>query len=94
MKVEEATVTKYLSKLSFIKNWADWRKSLHEGVAVARGLGLSDEEIQEMTMKVGDFLNERVQPSTSEDKLLKDMWDVASEDERKSIASVLFKLVK
>ncbi|MDA8088861.1 MAG: DUF3243 family protein [Nitrospiraceae bacterium] len=93
-RVEESIVAKYIEKLNFIKGWKDWRSSLREGIQLARTLGLSDNEIQEVAAIVGDFLNKRVKPASNEDELLKQMWDVASPEERKVIASVLFKIVK
>ena len=93
-RVEESVVAKYIEKLNFIKGWKDWRNSLHEGIQLARTLGLSDNEIQELATTIGDFLNKRVQSASKEDELLKQMWDVSSPEERKMLASVLFKIVK
>lgn len=83
-----------VESLDFMKNWDTWRKSLHEGVVTAKKFGMSDEEIQNLAMQVGDFLNEKVCPGNPEEELLKEMWDVSSPEERKTIATVLFKLVK
>jgi Protein of unknown function (DUF3243) len=88
------TAKKCIDVLDFMKDWAKFRQSLHEGIQTARKYGMSDSEIENMAVKVGDLLNEKVCPSSKEEQLLKEMWDVASPEERKIIASVLFKMVK
>lgn len=80
--------------MDFMKDWISWRKSLHEGIAAARQLGFSEEKIRELAIKVGDFLTDKVCPGTKEDELLKEMWGAASPDERKVLATILFKMVK
>ncbi|HEX8947719.1 MAG TPA: DUF3243 family protein [Dissulfurispiraceae bacterium] len=94
-----ATATKELAekcvqKMDFMKDWQNFRNSLHEGINAARQFGASDEEIQDMAMHVGQFLNEKVCPSSKEEELLKEMWDISSSDERKVLAKVLFKMFK
>lgn len=85
---------KCIDYLDVTKDWNTFRKTLHDGIAQARQLGMSDEEIQDLATSVGDFLNEKVCPATKEEELLKEMWDVASTDERKCMATVLFKMMK
>ncbi len=85
---------KCLELMDFLKDWTNFRSSLHEGIQMARQFGMSEEEIQNVAVSVGEFLNEKVCPASSEEKLLKEMWDTASPDERKALATVLFKMVK
>jgi hypothetical protein len=92
--METMEASKCVEALDVMKDWSTFRKSLHEGISAAKKFGMSDEEIQKAAMRVGDFLNEKVCPATPEEQLLKEMWDVGSSDERKAIASVLFKMVK
>ncbi|MEW5743901.1 MAG: DUF3243 family protein [Nitrospirota bacterium] len=86
--------SKCVDVLDVTKDWSTFRNTLHEGIQEARKFGLSDEEIQNLAMTVGDFLNEKICPATREEELLKEMWDVSSPDERKSLATVLFKMMK
>jgi len=44
-------------------------------------------------VKIGDFLATKVCPQTKEEELLKQMWDVATPEERKVIATLMFKMV-
>jgi hypothetical protein len=84
---------KCLSALDYVKDWDVWRKTLKEGIAEARKFGVSDETIKTMAVKMGDFLASKVCPQTKEEELLKQMWDVATIEERKVIATLMFKMV-
>ncbi len=84
--------TKCAEAVDIMKDWSSFKNSLREGIQTARKLGMSDQEIQAAAVKVGDFLNEKICPGTSEEQVLKDMWDVSSADERKAEASILYKM--
>ncbi len=83
-----------LSVLDYVKDWDTWRKTLKQGIAEAKKLGVSDETIQSLGLKIGSFLAEKVSPQTKEEQLLKEMWDIATIEERKTIATLMFKMVK
>jgi sulfur relay (sulfurtransferase) DsrC/TusE family protein len=85
---------KCLQAMDFLKDWKTWRESLGEAISAARKFGVSDDTIKRMSAKVGDFLSEKVCPATKEEELLKEMWDAASPDERKTIAGLIFKMVE
>ena len=84
---------KCLGAMDFLKDWATWRKTLGEALQKGRSLGLPDEKIKELATKMGDFLAEKVCPASKEEELLKQMWDVGTPDERKTIAGILIKIV-
>jgi len=85
---------KCVAAMDFIKDWKTWRETLKEGIQQARKLGVSDAVIQSMAAKVGDFLSQKVCPATKEEELLKQLWDVGTPDERKVLATLIFKLVQ
>ncbi len=85
---------KCLQAMDFLKDWKTWRESLGEAISAARKFGVPDETIKKMSVKMGDFLSEKVCPATKEEELLKEMWDAASPDERKTIAGLIFKMVE
>ena len=84
---------KCLDTMDFVKDWATWRNTLHDAIQEARTLGVPDSIIKDVSKKVGDFLAEKVCPATKEEELLKEMWDVATADERKVLATLIFKMV-
>jgi sulfur relay (sulfurtransferase) DsrC/TusE family protein len=85
---------KCLQAMDFLKDWKTWRETLGDSIAAARKFGVSDETIKQMSVKMGDFLAEKVCPATKEEELLKEMWDVATPEERKTIAGLIFKMVE
>lgn len=85
---------KCVSAMDFIKDWNSWRATLKEGIQAARKMGVSDETIQHMATKVGDFLVQKVCPATKEEELLKELWNVGTPEERKVLATLIFKVVK
>ncbi len=85
---------KCVNALDFVKDWETWRTTLKEAIGEAKKFGVSDEVIKDLAVKVGDFLAEKVCPATKEEELLKAMWDVGTPDERKAIASMMFKLAQ
>lgn len=80
--------------MDYVKDWNTWRKTLKEGITQAKKFGVSDETIKDMAVKMGDFLAEKVCPQSKEEELLKEMWDIATIEERKTIATLMFKMVK
>jgi len=85
---------KCVSALDFVKDWNTWRNTLKQGIQQARKLGVSDATIQNMATKVGDFLAAKVCPATKEEELLKELWNVGTAEERKALATLIFKLVQ
>jgi hypothetical protein len=83
-----------LQGMDFMKDWKTWRETLNDGIQQARKFGVSDETIKKMSVKVGDFLATKVCPATKEEELLKEMWNIATPEERKTIAGLMFKIVE
>jgi hypothetical protein len=69
-----------MSSMDFRQDWENWRKSFNEGIELARMLRLS--------------LCERSSEGNPEEQLLKEMWNVGSPDERKTMAAILLKVVQ
>jgi hypothetical protein len=84
---------KCLGAMDFLKDWVAWRKTLGEALQKGRSLGMSDEQITELATKMGDFLAEKVCPASKEEELLKQLWDVGTPAERRTIAGLLIKIV-
>ena len=87
-------VQKCINAMDFVKDWASWREHLQDAIKRGRDFGMSDDMIQNLSVKVGDFLAKKVCPATPEEQLMKDLWDVATQDERKTVATLMFKLVQ
>lgn len=85
---------KCINAMDFVKDWASWRGHLQDAIKRGRDFGMSDEMIQNLSVKVGDFLAKKICPATPEEQLMKEMWQVATPDERKTLATLMFKLVE
>ncbi len=82
---------KCIGTLDFTKDWQSWRSTLKEAITAARGIGVPDEEIKDIAVRLGDFLAEKICPTTKEEELIKEMWDAATPEERRVLANVMFK---
>lgn len=85
---------KVCAAMDFVKDWKTWRETLKDGIQQARKLGVSDKKIQDMALKVGDFLATKVCPATKEEELLKELWDAGTPEERRTLAMLIFKVVE
>jgi len=81
-----------INMMEYVGDWNEWRKNLRRAVTVGKKVGMSDQEIEALATQIGDFLAEKVCPATPEEELLKDMWGVASPEERRTMAALMVKL--
>ncbi|MDW5562641.1 MAG: DUF3243 family protein [Methanomassiliicoccus sp.] len=82
-----------MSVMTYTQDWDTWKATLKEAILAGKSLGLSDGEIKDIATRFADFLADRVCAETTEEALVKDMWDVADVDERKAIVSIFFKML-
>ena len=54
---------------------------------------MSDEEMKVWALEAGNYLAKNVCAGTAEEALLKELWDVAAPEERKTLGTLIFKLV-
>jgi hypothetical protein len=85
---------KCLQAMDFLKDWSAWRGSLSEAIIASRKFGVSDEKVREISERMQEFLAQKVCPATKEDELLREMWNAARPQERKTIASLFFRLAE
>lgn len=71
-----------------------WKSFLAERVDQAKKAGMSDETIGKLAFQIGEFLENKVDPKNDEERLLKALWDVGNEEERKTIARLMVKFVE
>ena len=74
------------------ENFGRWKEFLGAQVDRAQSMGVSTERITQVAHKMGDFLATKADPQNEQERLLKDMWDVSSEDEQQTLAGVMVKL--
>lgn len=77
-----------------LSNFDTWKKFLGERVEAAKKAGLSEDTISKLAYEIGEFLDEKVDPKNDEQRVLKELWDVGDESERKTIARLMVKLAE
>ncbi|WP_336785972.1 DUF3243 domain-containing protein [Paenibacillus sp. MMO-177] len=77
-----------------ISNFDNWKEFLSDRVAQARNNGMSEETIKNLAYEIGSFLDEKVDPKNEQQRVLKQLWDAGDENERKTVAGLMVKLVE
>ncbi len=73
-------------------SWDNWKKYLGQAMEFAEELGISKDKIESYAMSAGSILADNVQPANAEQKVLKELWDVADKDEQQVVARLMAKL--
>ena len=73
--------------------WQEWKRWLSQAVAAGKEAGLDSRELVANAERIGDFLARHVDPANPQQRVLKELWSVADDDEQRAIASALVKLV-
>jgi hypothetical protein len=79
--------------MSVLKNFEEWKKFLSERVKQASNLGMDKETIHDLAYEIGDYLAKDVDPQNEQERLLKELWDVADESQQRVMADLMVKLV-
>lgn len=79
---------------SVLETFEKWKSFLAERVDAAQKAGMSEETIGKLAFQIGEFLEEKVDPKNDEERLLKELWDVGNEEERRTIARLMVKFVE
>ncbi|GGD67780.1 DUF3243 domain-containing protein [Paenibacillus nasutitermitis] len=77
-----------------LSNFETWKKFLAERVEHGKNIGLSEDSISDLAYEIGSFLGEKVDPKNEQEQALKEIWEVGNEEERKTIAGLMVKLVQ
>lgn len=80
--------------MSVLDNFSNWKEFLSEKVDTAKEGGMTNNAISNVAQHVGDYLSNHVEPENEEQRVLHELWSVASEEEQQAIANVMVKLVK
>lgn len=78
--------------MSVLSNFDNWKKFLGDRVEAAKNLGIDEEAISKLAYEIGEFLDTKVDPKNNEERVLKELWDVGDESERKTMARLMVKL--
>jgi hypothetical protein len=80
--------------MSVLDNWQQWKDFLGERLDQAESEGMNKGVINDLAYQIGDYLAAQVDPKNEQERILSDLWSVASEDEQRAIANMMVKLVQ
>ncbi len=80
--------------MPILENWQQWTSFLGQNVAQAEQSGMTNQVIQKAAVQIGEYLANNVDPKNLQQRVLSDMWGVASESEKEALASCVVKLVQ
>lgn len=75
-------------------SFEQFTSELADRLKAAQGMGWSQEEIARKAADIGDYLAQNVEPRSPEQRLLKELWEVADEREQQAIANSLVKMIQ
>jgi hypothetical protein len=80
--------------MSVLDNWEQWKDFLGDRLDQGQKEGMNNNVISDVAFQVGDYLAKNVDPQNEQERVLADLWSVASEQEQHAIANVMVKLVQ
>jgi hypothetical protein len=80
--------------MSVLDNWQQWKDFLGERLDQAESEGMNKGVINDLAYQIGDYLAAQVDPKNEQERILADLWSVASEEEQHAIANMMVKLVQ
>lgn len=79
--------------MSVLDNWNQWKDFLGSRLEQAESQGIDQKVISDLAYQVGDYLAKQVDPKNEQERVLTDLWNVASPEEQHAIANMMVKLV-
>lgn len=83
-----------INRVDAFTDWENWKSTLGKAVNLGESVGMSENTIEKLAVKVGSFLAARVDPENREQRLLQELWKVADDSERKLLAGLIVKMVE
>ncbi|MCM3704128.1 MULTISPECIES: DUF3243 domain-containing protein [Cytobacillus] len=80
--------------MSVLDNWQQWKDFLGDRLHQGIDQGLNKETVNDLAYQIGDYLAKQVEPKNDQEKILADLWSVASPEEQHAIANMMVKLVQ
>lgn len=80
--------------MSVLDDFSTWKQFLANKVEQAEAHGMSNQAMANFAQHIGDYLSKHVEPENKEERVLQQLWSVASEEEKEALANAMIKLVK
>ncbi|MET3699540.1 uncharacterized protein DUF3243 [Bacillus oleivorans] len=80
--------------MSVLENWDQWKNFLGDRLNHAKQQGMDNNVVSDLAYEIGEYLAKQVDPKNEQERVLADLWSVASPEERHAIANMMVKLVQ
>jgi hypothetical protein len=80
--------------MSVLDNWEQWKDFLGDRLHHAQNEGMNKQVIGDLAFQIGDYLAKQVDPKNEQERILSDLWSVATTEEQHAIANIMVKLVQ
>lgn len=80
--------------MSVLDNWQQWKSFLGDHVIHAKEDGMQKKAMSAAAYEIGDYLAKKVEPRNEQERVLADLWSVATEEEQHMIANLMIRLVQ
>lgn len=80
--------------MSVLENWHQWKDFLGDRLDQGQQQGMNKGTINDLAFQIGDYLAKQVEPKNEQERILSDLWSVASKEEQQAIANLMVKLVE
>ena len=75
--------------MSIMDNFDQWKDFLGDRLNQAQDKGMQQDTINNLAYEIGEHLASKVDAKNDEEAILRDLWNVASEEERRTMASMM-----
>lgn len=72
--------------------WHEWKKAIGRAINAAESVGVSDDTMNDVGYRLGEFFAGSFDPGNREQRLLKELWEVGAEDEKRALTKMITKL--
>jgi hypothetical protein len=83
-----------LNQSETLSHWEHWKESLAKAVSLAETVGMSQNTIDKIAMKIGNALSAMVDPENREQRLLQELWKLGDDRDRAVLAKLIVKMLE
>ncbi|UFJ42205.1 DUF3243 domain-containing protein [Brevibacillus humidisoli] len=80
--------------MSVLDNFRDWKHFLGDRVQAAEQAGMESDLVNNVAYQIGGYLASQVDPKNEQERLLKELWDSGDEEQQRTLASLMVKMVQ
>jgi sulfur relay (sulfurtransferase) DsrC/TusE family protein len=81
-------------EMSILENFQDWKSFLASRVAQAATNGMDQQTMENVAYQIGNYLSNNVDPKNEQERLLKELWDAGTEEQRHAMAGAMINYVQ